>query len=107
MKEPTLESLTKKRKEYMPPKFMSVSEASKQILEIVNKKKDSDFSAVVSKDSLAIGLARVGSENQAIIACSLSEMANYDLGAPLHSLVIPAKQLHPLEAEFLEQFKSK
>lgn len=38
VKEPTFESLTKKVKEYMPPKFMSVSEAAQQILQILQKK---------------------------------------------------------------------
>lgn len=39
VKEPTLESLCKKKKEYMPPKFMSVSEAADQLLRIVERKK--------------------------------------------------------------------
>jgi len=38
VKEPTLESLTKKTKEYQPPRFMSVSEAAEQLLEIVRRK---------------------------------------------------------------------
>jgi diphthine synthase len=38
VKEPTLESLTKKRKEYQPPRFMSVSEAAGQLLEIISRK---------------------------------------------------------------------
>lgn len=106
MKEPTLESLTKKKKEYMPPKFMSVSEASQQILSIVEKRRDGqETHNKLNRDSLVIGLARVGSENQAIVACSLSKMAELDLGSPLHSLVVPAKELHPLEEEYLEQFK--
>lgn len=37
VKEPTLESLTKKKKEYMPPKFMSVQEAARQILKIIER----------------------------------------------------------------------
>lgn len=37
VKEPTLESLTKKKKEYMPPRFMSVAEAAIQILQIIEK----------------------------------------------------------------------
>lgn len=46
VKEPTLESLTRKKKEYMPPKFMTVNEAAHQLLEIVKNKKlkgDSDI----------------------------------------------------------------
>lgn len=38
VKEPTLESLTKKKIEYMPPRFMTVSEASQQLLEIIKKR---------------------------------------------------------------------
>jgi diphthamide biosynthesis methyltransferase len=33
-----LESLTKKRKEYQPPRFMSVNEAAEQLLEIIRRK---------------------------------------------------------------------
>lgn len=103
VKEPTLESLTKKKKEYMPPRFMSVAEASQQILEIIKARNESP----ISGENLAIGLARVGSEQQKIAACPLNKMATIDLGPPLHSLIISAKELHPLEVEFLEQFLIK
>lgn len=107
MKERTLESLTKKKKEYMPPKFMSVSEASEQLIAIINKNKEIETDLVITEDSLCVGLARVGSETQQIVACSLKQMAEFDLGAPLHTLVIVGPNLHPLENEFLEQFKLK
>lgn len=51
-----------------------------------------------------VGLARIGSEDQNIIACSLQEMKEIDLGKPLHSLIIPAEKLHPLETSFLRQY---
>jgi diphthine synthase len=38
IKEPTLDSILKKTKVYMPPKFMSVSEAADQLLQILEKK---------------------------------------------------------------------
>lgn len=53
---------------------------------------------------LAVGLARVGCEDQCIVACSLQDMTSVDLGPPLHCLVIPAKEMHPLEIEFLRQY---
>lgn len=59
----------------------------------------------VTKESLCVGLARVGSDAQKIVCCTLEQMVNVDLGGPLHSLIIPATQLHPLEIEYLEQFK--
>lgn len=37
VKEPTLESLTKKKKEYMPSKFMTTSEAAVQLIQILKK----------------------------------------------------------------------
>ncbi|XP_017784235.1 PREDICTED: diphthine methyl ester synthase [Nicrophorus vespilloides] len=100
VKEPTLESLTKKKIEYMPPRFMSVSEASQQLLQIIERK-----GCGLTKDSFCIGLARVGSETQGIVACSLEKMSSYDLGGPLHSLIIPGTELHPLELEYIDQFK--
>ncbi|VEN41822.1 unnamed protein product [Callosobruchus maculatus] len=101
VKEPTLESMTKKKKVYMDPRFMSVKEAAIQLLEIL---KSSD-STVIDEKCLCIGLARVGSETQQIVACSLSKMASVDLGEPLHSLIVVGPKLHPLEDEYLQQFK--
>ncbi|XP_059477588.1 diphthine methyl ester synthase [Neocloeon triangulifer] len=99
VKEPTPESIMKKVKQYLPPRFMSVAQASEQLLKIIVN----DSEKVLSNDSVVIGLARVGAENQQIAACSLEAMKDTDLGSPLHCLVIPGK-LHPLEEEYLEQF---
>lgn len=76
--------------------FMTVTEASKQLMEIVNNSQGS----VIDSDTMCVGVARVGSDEQEIICCSLSEMTTKDLGKPLHSLVIAGK-LHPLEEEYL------
>lgn len=51
-----------------------------------------------------MGLARIGSDNQQIIVCTLKEMSQSELGLPLHSLIIPAKNLHPLEIEYLNHY---
>lgn len=110
VKEPTLESLTRKKKEYQPPRFMSVAEAAQQLLRIVDRRRESGASAddlAFDEQSLFVGVARVGHETQAIKACSLTRMADLDLGAPLHSLVLPAKKLHPLEVEYLQQFSDE
>lgn len=107
VKEPTLESLTRKKKEYQPARFMSVAEASQQLLEIVKRRRADgipDAELAFTEESLFVGVARVGHETQAIKACTLAEMAALDLGPPLHSLVLPAKKLHPLEIEYLQQF---
>ncbi|XP_053986608.1 diphthine methyl ester synthase [Hylaeus volcanicus] len=105
VKEPTLESITKKKKEYMPPRFMTVSEAAGQLIETLQERaKETQEELAFNESSLAVGLARVGWDDQRIIASSLQEMASVDLGPPLHCLIIPAKKLHPLESEFLAQY---
>ncbi|XP_050070745.1 diphthine methyl ester synthase [Anopheles maculipalpis] len=110
VKEPTLESLMKKKREYMPPRFMSVREAASQLLEIVANKSKEVAGDVgpdehkLQENSLVVGLARVGHESQKIVACTLREMQQMDLGPPLHSLIIPNSQLHELEKEFLQKF---
>ncbi|XP_011333503.1 diphthine methyl ester synthase isoform X2 [Ooceraea biroi] len=102
VKEPTLESILKKKKEYMPPRFMSANEAASQLIAILDNKIQDDLA--FTHQSLAVGLARVGCEDQHIVACSLQDMMHVDLGPPLHCLVIPAEKLHPLETEFLIQY---
>ncbi|XP_075147815.1 diphthine methyl ester synthase [Haematobia irritans] len=104
VKEPTLESLMRGRKEYMPPRFMSVAEAAQQLLAIVEKKDALERNTILNEQSLCVGLARVGHDNQRIVVSTLRDMASTDMGGPLHSIVIPAKEMHPLEVEFLQQF---
>lgn len=107
VKEPTLESLMKKKKEYQPPRFMSTQEAVDQLIQIIVKKRNAgivESELAYNENSLCVGLARVGHDTQKIVAASFSEMKEINLGAPLHSLVIPAKILHPLETDYLKQF---
>lgn len=59
----------------------------------------------LTPDTLVVGLSRVGALDQKIVAGSLEYMQKCDLGPPLHSLVIPAPNLHPLELEYLAQFR--
>lgn len=105
VKEPTFESLTRKVKQYMPPKFMSVKEASQQLIDIIKKRNEHNEETCITAESLCVGLARVGSDTQQIIVCNLQDMAKCQLGKPLHSLVIVGPCVHPLEHEYLEQFK--
>lgn len=105
VKEPTLESMTKKKKNYMPPRFMSVAEAASQLLAVLDeKRKNGGKTLAFTEQSLTVGLARVGTDDQEIVACSLRDMSNVDLGPPLHCLIIPSQTLHPLESEFLIRY---
>ncbi|XP_058811353.1 diphthine methyl ester synthase [Topomyia yanbarensis] len=98
VKEPTLESLTKKVRVYEPPHFMSCNEAAEQLLHLVHK------CPVLSERTVVVGLARVGHETQQIKVCTLKDLKKANLGGPLHSLIIPAPQMHPMEIEYLQQF---
>lgn len=57
----------------------------------------------ISENTLCIGVARVGADDQKIVAAPLSKMVEAELGGPLHSLVICGK-LHPLEVDMLKIF---
>lgn len=103
---------------------MTVAEAAAQLLQIVERKKlegsmdplgsiiktlgnDILWKNILAFDenTLFVGVARIGHNTQRILASSLKEMQSCDLGPPLHSLILPAKVMHPLEIEYLEQFK--
>ena len=99
MKEQSIEAMMKGKVVYEPPRYMSVSVAAKQLLEIIGSKQIN----LISEDSSIIGLARIGSESQCIKWCKLKDMVDFDLGPPLHSMIIPSK-LHPLEQEMLTLF---
>lgn len=102
VKEPTLESIARKKKEYEPSRFMSVSEAASQLTKILEERNDKvEEEGAIVKSSAVVGLARVGWDDQRIIVCSLERMSSIDLGPPLHCLIVPAATLHPLESDFL------
>ncbi len=54
-------------------------------------------------DWLAVGVARLGSQNQQVRAAKASRLGTFDFGAVPHSLVFPGR-LHFMEAEALKAF---
>ena len=109
VKEPTFESLTRKKIEYEPPRFMTVSEASDQLLKIMDNKREAgikEADLAFNEKTLVVGVSRVGHQSQKILACGLKEMHSQDMGAPLHSMIIPADNLHPIELEYLAQYRT-
>lgn len=58
--------------------------------------------------TICVGLARVGWDDQRILACSIEEMIRRgdDLGPPLHSLIITGN-LHPIEEDMLKLWTSE
>jgi len=104
VKEQSEENLARGRKIYEPPRYMSIPVAVKQLLEVESIRKE----GILTGDrTLAIGMSRVGSADQNIVAGTLQQLADSSedkFGPPLHSLVIVGKRLHPLEVEFTEEF---
>ncbi|KAJ1735498.1 diphthine synthase [Coemansia biformis] len=99
VREQTIENLMRGRQVFEPPRYMSVSLAAQQLLEVEAGRKG----GACAEDTLAVGVARVGSGDQLIRAGTLKQMADYDFGKPLHSLVLVGHRLHQLEAELLRE----
>ncbi|XP_022858010.1 probable diphthine methyl ester synthase [Olea europaea var. sylvestris] len=97
VKEPSLESLCRGKREYEPPRYMTINTAIEQLLEIEQNRGESAY----SEDTTCVGLARVGSEDQMIVAGSMKQLLTIDFGPPLHCLVIVG-DVHPVEKEMLE-----
>ena len=97
---------------------MSTQQAAEQLLEVIRNrtplqqengeernghKTDKLHKTVVDENVLCIAAARVGSDDQKLVACTLQNLKDVDMGKPLHSLVI-ASMLHPLEKDFIKTY---
>ncbi|XP_015871852.3 probable diphthine methyl ester synthase [Ziziphus jujuba] len=100
VKEPTLESLCRGKKQYEPPRYMTINTAIEQLLEIEQTKGESAYSG----DTECVGFARLGSEDQMIVAGTMKQLQLVDFGAPLHCLVITG-HTHPVEEEMLDFYR--
>ncbi len=99
VKEPTWESLARGKKEFLPPRFMTVNTAIEQLLEISTAR---DVPSL-TEDTLAIAALRIGTNEQKYICGSFLSLKEQDLGEPLHSLIIPScKNLHEVEWDLLK-----
>jgi len=100
VKEPDFDAMKKGRVRYLPPRFMTVSTAAKQLLEA--EEMHGKFAYDPSK-TLCVGLARMGQATQCIKAGTLTELVREDFGDPLHSLIV-CGELHELELEVLKRY---
>ncbi|PHH86549.1 hypothetical protein CDD83_10073 [Cordyceps sp. RAO-2017] len=102
VKEPSLENLARGRMIYEPPRYMTVGQCARQMLEIEEEKGEGAY----GRDSLAIGAARVGGKTEKFVAGTLEELCGADdmLGPPLHSLVLLGSRTHELEHDYVRQF---
>lgn len=100
VKEQSLENMARGRKIYEPPRYMTVAQCARQMLEIEEERKE----CVYGPTSLAIGAARVGASDQHLAVGTLKELCDVDMGKPLHSLVLLGKKTHDLERAYIRQF---
>lgn len=100
VKEQSLENMARGRKVYEPPRYMTVAQCAQQMLEIEEEKQEN----VYCEESLAIGCARVGADNQTFSCGTLKELCDVDVGPPLHSLVLLGKRAHELEKDYIKKF---
>jgi len=73
----------------------------------VDKNCTSSNSIVISvygKDSLAIGISRLGSSDQNFAVGTLEELSRLDFGPPLHSLVLIGNRIHDMEIDYIKEF---
>jgi len=103
VKEQSEENLIKGRKIYEPPRFMSCQVAASQLMDVVLERRKAGNLREVNDDSLVVCMARVGTDDQKIVTCSLGEAKHVDMGAPLHSLVIPG-DMHYLEFDAVKMW---
>lgn len=79
---------------------MSVNTAIEQLLEVEDKRQSHAYDA----DTVVVGLARVGCKDQLVRAGKMRELLDVDFGKPLHSLIIPAPDIHELELKMLSYY---
>jgi diphthine synthase len=80
-------------------KFLTINEALKMLAEVEQKK----GKGIVTADSVAVGVARAGSNSPTLKADFVKDLANFDFGEPPFSLIFPG-DLHFMEVESLIAF---
>lgn len=100
VKEQSLANLARGRKEYEPPRFMTVAQCASQMLATEEERGE----RICGPRTLAVGVARIGAKDQRMAAGTLKQLSEADLGPPLHSLVLLGKRTHYLERDFIREF---
>jgi len=103
VKEQTVENMIKRNKIFEPPRYLTVSKAAAQLLEIVEERQSDNKECLLNESTMCVGLGRVGCDDQMIKAAPLNKMVDCDMGKPLHSMIVCGK-MHDLELDFLKQY---
>lgn len=100
VKEQSLENMARGRRVFEPARYMTVAQCASQMIETEETRQE----GVYGPQSLAIGLARVGSDDQRLAVGTLEELSETDMGPPLHCLILLGKRTHDLERDFIREF---
>lgn len=101
VKEVSDENLARGRKVFEPPRYMSIHQALEQLKEVEARKNEGAIDAA----TVFVGVARVGSATQKIVAGSMETLLGVDFGEPLHSLIV-AGDIHECEEDHLKLFRT-
>lgn len=77
-------------------RFMTIKDALEVLFTLERNKQQ----RMIRDDTLAVGIARAGSDNPTVKADYVKQLQKFDFGKPPHTLVFPGK-LHFMEAEAL------
>lgn len=77
-------------------RYLSIHES----IDLLLKMEEEKGSGVITKDTLAVGIARAGSNSPTVRADSAEKLMNYDFGGPPYTLIFPGR-LHFMEVEAL------
>ncbi|MCK4668719.1 diphthine synthase [Candidatus Bathyarchaeota archaeon] len=75
---------------------MKIREGLESLLKTEEKRKEK----IITMNTLAVGVARAGTNEPTVKAGFLKDLLDYDFGEPPHSIIFPSK-LHFMEAEAL------
>ncbi|KAK5931382.1 diphthine methyl ester synthase [Pseudochaenichthys georgianus] len=100
VKEQSVENMMRGKKIFEPPRFMTVGQAADQLIQIIERRREEGGELGVTEDTVCVGVARLGADDQLIRTGTLRQLLSCDLGEPLHSLVVTG-HLHPLEVDML------
>lgn len=100
VKEQSIENMARGRLIYEPPRYMDIATAAKQLLEIEEVRGEQAY----TPNTPCVAVSRLGSPTQTFKAGTLKQLAEYDAGEPLHSLIMLGRQVHDLELEYLDQY---
>jgi len=77
-------------------RYMTANHALEYLLQVESEENEN----ITTEDSVAVVVARAGSEDPVVKADKIKNLIDQDFGGPLHSLMIPA-DLHFMEVEAL------